>query len=298
MLSIIIPSYNSEKTILSLINSIYKNRSLLPPFEIILVDSSDDKTTQLVQKNFSDIKIVKLNQKTSAPEARNIGIKKSKYDYLIFIDSDCELILKEKLNLNMMEGKILGGFVYPENLKNKISILQYMMEFIDFSPYEKEGEKNFVPSCIMLFKKNINGNKITFPTHIISDKSSLSKDITEDISICNIQRKKGIKIFFTKKIGVRHKNREDFLDFKNHISHLGYLSGRTRKYLDIKGSFLKHFPLISIGLILYRFLRIYLKLFKISLKDKNLLRGFMYPHLLLYFLTIWWNNFYRGLKGE
>lgn len=294
MLSIIIPSYNSEKTILDLLKSIYLNRSFLPPYEIIIIDSSDDKTVELVQKKFLEVKIVKLKEKTSAPVARNIGINKSKYNYLMFIDSDCELILREKLNLKEMDGKITGGFVYPKNFKNGVSLVQYMMEFIDFTPYEKTGEKSFVPSCIMIFPKKVNNNPIKFPTF----SHSLYKNVSEDISICKIERERGVKTFFTDKFGARHKNRENFLDLKKHISNLGFLSGKTRKILKVKGNFLKYFPIFSITLIPYRFMRIYIKLLKLSLKDKKFFRGFKYPHLLIYFLFFWWINFYKGLKSE
>ncbi len=289
MLSIIIPSYNSKETILNLLKSIEENTQKLPEYEVIMVDSSDDGTEKLVEKNYKKVKIIKLKEKTPAPIARNIGIKNSKYNFFLFIDSDCELVLSEKLNLEEFKDRISGGFVYPANFNSGVSISQYLLEFIDFNPYQREGKRNFVPSCIMLTPRRIETTEIYFP-------ESLDYKLSEDIAICNLMHKKGIKIFFTKKFGVRHKNREDFQDFKKHISKLGYHSGRTRKTLNIKGGFLKKIPIFACLLIPYRFTKILLKLIKYSFKDKIFLKGFCHLHVLLYFLSIWCFNFYKGLK--
>ncbi len=90
--SIIVPSYNSEKTILrtlkSLLNQTYKN------FEVILVDNSRNmKTVNLVKKVFKNnkkIKTFRIEKKVLSGEARNIGARSSskKAKFLAFCDSD------------------------------------------------------------------------------------------------------------------------------------------------------------------------------------------------------------------
>lgn len=100
LISVIIPTYNREKTIIraveSVLNQTYKNIEL-----IVVDDNSDDKTVSLLE-SLSDerLKIIKLDKNHGACHARNIGIKNSKGKYISFQDSDDEWN-KEKLKIQM-----------------------------------------------------------------------------------------------------------------------------------------------------------------------------------------------------
>ena len=87
--SIIIPVYNSEKTlkkcIESVINQTYKNIEIL-----IINDGSKDKSLNIMNeyKN-KDERIIVINQKNKGLSgARNTGINNATGDYITFIDSD------------------------------------------------------------------------------------------------------------------------------------------------------------------------------------------------------------------
>lgn len=89
LVSYVIPVYNTEKYIEKCVESIleqnYKN------IEIILVDdgSSDNSPMLLDNLKLKDNRIVVIHQKNGGvSKARNEGVKKSKGDYLCFIDSD------------------------------------------------------------------------------------------------------------------------------------------------------------------------------------------------------------------
>ena len=87
--SVIIPVYNSEKTILKLLNSI----SLLEiqPSEIIVInDGSTDRTSEIIKMQ-EGINLVELKQNFGPARARNEGAKIAKSPWLLFIDSDCSL---------------------------------------------------------------------------------------------------------------------------------------------------------------------------------------------------------------
>jgi len=85
MISVIVPSCNSErtisKTIKSLLNQDYKGK-----YEIIVVDKSTDKTPEIVSK--FPVKLIKQKSK-GISAARNLGVKKAKGKIIAFIDSDC-----------------------------------------------------------------------------------------------------------------------------------------------------------------------------------------------------------------
>lgn len=89
--SVIIPMFNSEKTITrtlkSVVCQIYKN------FEIIVIDDgSNDNSVKVARKflnNYKiDFNIISLNKNRGVSFARNEGIRNSKGTYIAFIDSD------------------------------------------------------------------------------------------------------------------------------------------------------------------------------------------------------------------
>lgn len=90
LVSIITPSFNSEKfiaqTIISVINQSYTN------WEMIIVDDcSTDKTQQIITsflEQDSRIKLIKLNKNSGAGVARNEAIIISKGRFIAFLDSD------------------------------------------------------------------------------------------------------------------------------------------------------------------------------------------------------------------
>lgn len=88
-ISVVIPLYNSEKTIRRTLNSVF-NQTVLP-FEVIVVnDGSNDNSLEIL-KEFNNDKIKIFSQKNKGvSSARNVGIEKSICDYIAFLDSDDE----------------------------------------------------------------------------------------------------------------------------------------------------------------------------------------------------------------
>lgn len=90
--SVIIPVYNAEKTIVSCLESLHIQSCI--PDEVIVVDNySTDKTVHLVKcfvehEGISNIILCSENKKGQAA-ARNKGINLSNGDIIVFIDSDC-----------------------------------------------------------------------------------------------------------------------------------------------------------------------------------------------------------------
>ncbi len=86
-ISVVIPAYNAEKTIIPCLESLVKQSFLSQ--EIIVVDNnSTDKTFQLV-KNFNKNIILLLEMKKGPAAARNKGIKQATGEVIAFTDADC-----------------------------------------------------------------------------------------------------------------------------------------------------------------------------------------------------------------
>ncbi|NER19342.1 MAG: glycosyltransferase [Symploca sp. SIO1C2] len=99
LISVIIPAYNAEKTILETIESIFQQT--FADFEIIVInDGSQDSTLELL----SGVKDPRL-QVFSFPNAglsasRNRGVARAKGEYISFIDAD-DLWTPDKLELQL-----------------------------------------------------------------------------------------------------------------------------------------------------------------------------------------------------
>jgi glycosyltransferase involved in cell wall biosynthesis len=87
MISVIIPLFNKEdyiaETINSILNQTYKD------FEVIVVnDGSTDNSLQVLEKYKDErLKIFSI-ENAGVSVARNIGVEKTKYDYIAFLDAD------------------------------------------------------------------------------------------------------------------------------------------------------------------------------------------------------------------
>lgn len=89
LISIIMPAYNSENTIDESLQSILKQS--YENWELFIIDDfSSDQTINKINNYLNDkrISLIQMNENVGQAMARNIGIKKSKGNYLTFLDSD------------------------------------------------------------------------------------------------------------------------------------------------------------------------------------------------------------------
>lgn len=89
MISVIVPAYNSEKTIERCLRSLESQTYSKDSFEIIVVDDGSTDKTKKIVRHFPNVRY--YNKKNEGPAAaRNFGAKQALGDILLFIDSDCE----------------------------------------------------------------------------------------------------------------------------------------------------------------------------------------------------------------
>lgn len=132
LLSVIVPAYNVEETIISCLESILQ-QDVSFDYEVIVVnDGSTDTTAVLIERYRNNERVCVINQENRGlSAARNAGIACSKGEYLCFVDSDDELAdgaleclmskaLKERAKL------VVGS--YEKCLRNGIVIYTKQMK--------------------------------------------------------------------------------------------------------------------------------------------------------------------------
>ena len=185
LISIIIPVYNIEKYINQCVNSVL-NQSY-KKIEIILVDDGSKDKTSIICDDFCNLDdriqvIHKKNEGSSS--ARNIGILKSKGEYIIFLDGDdywddSEFLNKAINNLKESKASIINfGFKKLYENTNQIEKSQYVFDrnCIDFRDkkttlkYLISNNLYISSSCNKIIKKDlILKNKIFFRDDLVCE---------------------------------------------------------------------------------------------------------------------------------
>lgn len=136
LVSIITPTYNSEKfiteTIQSVQNQTYGNWEML-----IVDDCSSDKTVAIIQQFMEDdhrIHLIRMNKNSGASKARNKAINEVKGDFMTFLDAD--------------------DIWFPDFIENSIATIQKTGIPFVFSSYRRSNENlEFVYSDFIVPQK-------------------------------------------------------------------------------------------------------------------------------------------------
>ena len=164
ILSIIIPVYNEEKTVIDVLNKIKSNSSNLFKYEIIVIDDgSTDQSRKLLEDNKHLYDKLLVNESN---KGKGFSVKKGLLNisgtHIIFQDADLEydpVDFKkfEKIFLDFDADGIIGSrFIYSNytrshNILNKIAntFLTYIFNLLYNSTYTD------IYSCYFAFKKDL-----------------------------------------------------------------------------------------------------------------------------------------------
>jgi teichuronic acid biosynthesis glycosyltransferase TuaG len=166
LVSVIVPYFRKKKFIEKTINSIkaqtHKN------LEIIIVyddeDHSDLKLIKKIKNSDKRIKLIVNSRSLGAGRSRNIGIKKSKANYIAFLDAD-DLWKKNKVKSQlrfMIENNFEISHTTYEILKKKHKIKKIMKAKI-FQDYKKLLFSCDIGLSTVMLKKNLITKNCQFP---------------------------------------------------------------------------------------------------------------------------------------
>lgn len=201
--SLIISTYNDEKTISSQINSIL-NQTLLPS-EIIILDAlSCDNTTKII-KSFKNKRIKLIEMDIDIGTGRNVAISEAENDIIFVTDGGCILDKNWAYEISKLfknkEINVVGG-VFKPIYKNFFEKCQGV---IVCKPIEKINPETFLPSSrSFAFRKEVWKEVGGYPKHEIGGEDTRF--------VLNIL-KKGYKIHINKRAIVYWKMRSPLKNF-------------------------------------------------------------------------------------
>ncbi len=236
--SIIIVNYNTYELTYRCIESIYANEKN-HNYEIILVDNaSDECDASLFLQKFPEVKLIKSSENSGFAGGNNLGIKQSKGNYILLLNSDTKLINNAiSIASSILEkeetiGALSGQLQYPDgnlqavagrfpSVKRELRELLRLNKFLSKEQkaayyldtqwdYNKPVEADWVWGAFLMFRKK---DLIHFPNQLLHDTFFM---YGEDVQWCyhfkNILKK---KIYYTPKpkaihyIGGSDKNKAE-----------------------------------------------------------------------------------------
>lgn len=220
ILSIIIPTHESELTIKSCLDSLTSQSIHREQFEIIVVDDgSNDDTVDIAKKCAAD-KVI-ITEPCFQGKARNIGVKNAGGEFLAFIDSDCKAkegwansIITELKRLDAVTGPIHNG-----NPDSSVAWAEYLVEFGGWDEYRKRSSARFLPGCNQAYKKS----------SFEKTRGFEETPSSEDVLFGEELKKAGIKPQFSPAVRIEHLCRTDKDKVLKNMRLLGKYSVRARR---------------------------------------------------------------------
>ncbi|WP_203268580.1 glycosyltransferase [Streptococcus uberis] len=160
-ISVIIPAYNSEKTIERALNSVRLQSSAELILEVLVIDDGSTDSTAHIVENFQTkyiefpLKIIsKTNSGVSA--ARNIGMKIARGKWIALLDSDDEwLSNKLEIQANIINKNTEIDFLGASHLDGTFKILGKKITSLYRPTIEDVCIKSLPQPSTAIFKKSI-----------------------------------------------------------------------------------------------------------------------------------------------
>lgn len=247
LISVVVPSYNSEKSIAACLAALAR-QNVEAAYEIILVDSSNDRTPEIVRQQFPAVRLLSLPEKTFPGAARNRGIHSARGRIVALTDSDCLVEpdwLQEILQAQETGYQVVGGGVQNAFPFHPVSVAEHFLEFREFSPYSPRREIGVLPT-----------NNLSVRREIFARFGAFSPmRASEDVVFIHTLRQRGVKVLFEPSIRIRHLNRRAFAPFMRNQNMLGFNAALARRILPLPGATLTQHPYLLPLLPLVRIAR-------------------------------------------
>lgn len=293
--SVIIPSFNSSKTIVACLESLMAQTAA--PYEIIVVDSSTDDTPNIIRKLFPKVYVKHVDQQMFPGPARNLGVELAEGLIIAFIDADCiaapdwvQRIAETHDNRHL----VVGGSVEVGNPSNLVAWAGQMFEFREFLSSEPARYVTHIPTCNLSYRRALLSIYGGFPNAYYPQ---------EDLLFNYMLTQAGVQVWFDPQISVRHFCREGLREFLSHQHRIGRVTRCTLQRIPMSGASVarrgKLAWLSSPALGLLKFWR-NCKSFVKAYPRAALRRPGIF--VLLFFGSIWWARGFAasvttGLKG-
>lgn len=284
--SIIVPCYNSERTIRQCLQSLI-NQETAVAFDITVVDSSSDATPEIVEREFPAVRLIHLPKQTFAAAARNIGIRETRAPFCLMIDSDCvarpDVIERMIARHNEDSYAAVGGSLANGTPGSISGLVGYLAEFKEFMPTAPRRLEKGIPTANIMYRR-----EALLRHGCFDDEMQYAEDILLNWKIFSA----GESILFDPEIEVTHLNRTGWRKVLFYQTGLGRLSAKARRRGRMPGRVLLDYPIL---ILLMPFVRSLNAAKWFAKHDgKMLLKFLLISPIYLLAMGFWSYGFFRG----
>jgi GT2 family glycosyltransferase len=238
IVTVIIPCYNSERTIRPCLSSIINQRTSVA-YDVIVVDSSADETPHIVEREFPSVRLIHIDSRTFAGAARNIGVRATRAPFCLMIDSDCvaepDLIERMVTRHREAEYAAVGGSLRNGTPKSLSGWTGYLIEF-----------KEFIPGAPMRLEKTVPTANVAYRRDALERYGYFDDDmwLAEDVLFNWKMFRSGERILFDPAIEVTHLSRTGWGEVLSYQISLGRCSAEARRRGGLPGEMLLRYPVL------------------------------------------------------
>ena len=222
-LSIIIVSFNSSALLKDCLDSLYKN-PFSGGFEILVVDNaSSDGSVEMIKKNFPKVRLFKNDRNIGFAAANNLAIKSSQSEYILLINSDCE-VYKDSIGslISFIDDNKDIGIVGPQIINSDGSIQFSCRRFpsifdagmhtvltniIPDNPFSRRYKLTNINRDEPFEVDWVSGSCMLIRRKALADTGYLDESYfmyVEDTDLCFQMWKKGWKVFYYPHVKILH----------------------------------------------------------------------------------------------
>lgn len=232
LVTVIVPCYNSDRTIRQCLNSVLRQQTSVL-FDVIVVDSSNDETAEIVRREFSTVRLIHLESQTLPGAARNIGIRATLAPFCWMIDSDCiaapDVIERAMRRHREGDYAAVSGSLRNGTPASMSGWVYYLIQFKEFMPTTPLRLEWRAPTANIVYRREVLEAFDGF-----DESMAQAEDILFNWKICNA----GKKILFDPAIEAVHLNRTGWRAVLFHQVRMGESSARARRKGRLPGGFL------------------------------------------------------------
>jgi len=280
-ISVVIPSFNSSRTILQCLAALFNQ--IEPPGEIILADSSEDNTLELVRQHYPEVITYKFSHRAFPGPARNRGTGMARGEIIAFIDADCMAApdwVQRMAWQHSASHEIVGGSVEVGNTDSLLAWAGHLGEFREFLPAGPERAVVHTPTCNISYRKAILKTYGGFPNSYYPQ---------EDMIFNHLLARNGFQVWFDPEIKVQHFCRESLRGYLSHQHRIGRVTRVTLTRINMEGSTIARKPWVAwalspvLGIVkYYRNTSVFLR----SLPQEAIKKPGLIP--IIFLGSVWW----------
>lgn len=180
--SIIIPVYNEEKTIEKTLKSALASDYPRDKFEIIIINNNSTDNTLKIAKQYED-KIVKVYTEKNQGKgfALNLGIKKSKGEFLVTMDADTRVepyslksmirYFKDKTVMSVCPAMVVDK---PKNILQRVQYIEYVLGLFLRKTFAFLNAVHITPGAFSAYRREFFDKHGDYQVHNITEDLELA----------------------------------------------------------------------------------------------------------------------------